>query len=473
MDRAMFKRLDAVALAAMVHNGEVSPVEVLQAALGVIEDTNDALGAVVLLDPAGAMFAAERVDRSAPLAGVPVLIKDNNIDVEGWPTTYSSQFFEDSLAPRDSEFVKRLRRAGAVLIGKTNLPEFAADWATEPRFRGPTRNPWNPKFSAGGSSGGAASAVAAGMVPVAHGNDLGGSIRIPAALCGLFGLKPSRGLVPVGPQVAEFSGGHNHEFVLTRSVRDSALLLDVLAGPDRESRYHVARPNGSILDSIGRQLPPLRIGLASASAGVTIDPEIATATERCARILAGHAGSITPIVLPHLSEVAREVELIWVTDLACLIERRSVEIGRKPRPDELEPKTWSILERVAGASARDYVAARESVHAFVCRFLDATTGLDVLVTPVAAKTAPPLGYFGAAREDFNFDLYARRVADFGPMTELFNLTGQPAASVPFGLSTSGLPIGVQIVAPMLRDDVVLLAARAVTDEVGDLPRPPD
>ncbi|KUM24289.1 hypothetical protein AU467_31245 [Mesorhizobium loti] len=471
MDIATFKRLDAVALAALVRDAEVSPAEVLQAALDVIEDENGALGAVVFLDRAGSMLSAQRVDRSAPLAGVPILIKDNNIDVEGWPTTYSSQFFEGSLARRDSEFVKRLRRAGAILVGKTNLSEFAADWATEPRFRGPTRNPWNTKLSPGGSSGGAASAVAAGMVPVAHGNDLGGSIRIPAALCGLFGLKPSRGLVPVGPQVAEFSGGHNHEFVLTRSVRDSALLLDVLAGPERESRYHVALPNGSFFSSMEGQLPSLRIGLASAPTGIAVDPEITAATERCACILAGQAGSITQIALPHLTEVAPEVELIWATDIACLIERRSAQIGRKPRPAELEPMTWSILERIAGATARDYVAAREKVHAFVRRFLDATAELDILVTPVAAMTAPPLGYFGAAREDFDADLYAGRCANFGPLTELFNLTGQPAASVPVGLSTSGLPIGVQLVAPMLHDDVVLLAARAVMDEVGKLPLP--
>src|SRR5262249_37738879 len=273
-----YASLDATALAAQVHDRKRMPQDIVAAALEAIPAHNPKLNAVVLLDKERAMKQAAAVDTDAPLAGVPCLIKDNNIFVEGWPTTFSCRFFEGSPSRPDSELIRRLRKAGLVFLGKPNTPEFAADWTTEPTLRGATRNPWNLDRSPGGSSGGSAAAVASRMVPVAHGNDNAGSIRVPAAVCGIFGLKPSRGLVPIGPSFPQLAAGHNSEHVLTRSVRDSAALLDLTSGPEPGGRYRVTTEEPSFGAILEEPLRHLTIGLVTeAPGGIAVDPEIAAA----------------------------------------------------------------------------------------------------------------------------------------------------------------------------------------------------
>jgi len=464
MKQEDYASLDAFGLSALVRSGAVTPQEAVLAALDVIGRRNPDLNAVVLLDEERALTEAERVDRSAPLAGVPILIKDNNLHVEGWPTTYGSKFFAGAPPRPESDFIVKLRRAGAILVGKTNLPEFAADWTTEPSFRGVSRNPWDLSRSPGGSSGGSAAAVASGMVPIAHGNDNAGSIRVPAAVCGLFGFKPTRGLTNAEPYFGELANGHNAEFALTRSVRDAALLLDVLAGPDSRARYQVARTVPSYLAALDQSLEPLRVGLVLAVPGGVTDPEIAAAAERVARLLASRGGSVTAINLPPLDEVLTDSETMWALDALVLIKERETEIGRAVRPDELEALTRHVIARVSRLTATDLMMARQRLHAFSRRALAAFGAFDAIITPTTAQTALPIGHFDSRTAAFSYDEFSHRSAAFAPFTEIFNITGQPAASVPAGFSTQGLPMGVQIAAPAGRDDLVLRAARLICNE---------
>lgn len=456
-----YPSLDAYSLSALVRSGEIAPRDVVDAALNAIERLNPDLNAVVLVDAQRAFDAASRVERTSPLAGVPVLLKDNNVYAEGWPTTFGSKFFDNAMPLADSNFVSRLRKAGAIILGKTNLPEFAADWTTEPTFRGITRNPWDLSRSPGGSSGGSAAAVASGMVPVAHANDNAGSIRVPAAVCGLFGLKPSRGLTNAGPYFPELANGHNSEFVLTRSVRDAALLLDILTkrGANEEALYSELKT--SYLSSLDSELLGRTIGLVIGLPGVTVEGEIVEETLRVAQTLAGPNGRIVEIVLPSLGDVYSDSEAMWASDALALVRGRERAIGRSARKPELEALTRHVIARVSRLSSTDLEVSRSRLREFSRKVISALDGVDLLVTPTVAHTAPLLGHFDSRTESFDYEEFGRRSYAFAPFTEMFNITGQPAASVCSGVTACGLPIGVQIVAPLGRDDQVLVASRKV------------
>jgi amidase len=454
-----YAKLDATALAALVHDRKKMPQDIVAAALEAIETLNPKLNAVVLLDKEQAMKQAAAVDRDAPLAGVPCLVKDNNVYVEGWPTTFSCRYFEGSPCRPDSELVHRLRKAGLVILGKTNTPEFAADWTTEPTLRGPTRNPWNRNRSPGGSSGGAAAAVASRMVPIAHGNDNAGSIRVPAAVCGIFGLKPSRGLVPIGPYFPELAAGHNCEHALTRSVRDSAALLDLTAGPEPGGRYRVTPEVESFGAILEEPLRHLTIGLVTKGpAGIAVDAEIAAAVGEAARLMERAGHMIVDTAFPDESTLSSEAEKIWHGEIGLLMARRARELGREARPDEMEALTADALKRNATLSAVDYLEARQTLHEISVRVLEQLSRFDLLLTPTTAQLAPRIGAFDTRTNRFDHDSNAKLGAGFAPFTELFSVTGQPAASMPVGLSRSGLPIGAQLVGQPGRDDVVLRAA---------------
>src|SRR3984957_6246570 len=279
-----YVEFDAMGLAALVHRGEVTPQELTEAAIERIEALNPRLNAVVERDYGGARAAARAMDLSAPLAGVPFLAKDMNIEVAGLHLTSACRWLE-GLPPStaDAPLAACWRSAGLWILGRTNTPEFAGEFVTEPTWRGATHNPWDFSLTPGGSSGGAAAAVASGMVPIAHGTDSGGSIRVPAAACGLVGLKPSRGWVPVGPQQDELSGGLDCEHVLTRSVRDSAVMLDLTRGPELTSRYPIERAGAPFLAAIAAPPPPLRIGMAlRGPGGILPISEIGAAVEQAA-----------------------------------------------------------------------------------------------------------------------------------------------------------------------------------------------
>ena len=470
MTPAEYVSFDAVAIATAIRQGTLEATEVVDAALETVAALNPTLNAVVLLDAQRARESARRVRRAQPLAGVPFLIKDVDVYVAEWPTTHSSRFFADARLRADSEIVQRWRAAGAVFLGKSNTPEFADDFATEPAFRGVTRNPWQPAVTVGGSSGGAAAAVASGMVPAAHGSDVGGSIRVPAACCGLFGLKPSRGLNPGGPYFGHAGGGLNTEHVLTRSVRDSAAFLDATAGPEPGARLRVPRSVASYLDSLYEPTGRLDVVcLPSRLDGSDVEPEVAAGLASAVSQLRDLGHRVVPAEYPV--EVSRAMagdgwSLLWMMDIAFAIESRCTELGRAPADDELEPLARWIWGRARGATARDYLAAQHAAHRAALAMGEAFGHADLLLAPTTATLPPPVGSFGAADPAFDPVRWAAAAYGFAPFTELFNVTGQPAASVPVHLSPQGIPVGVQLVARHGRDDLVLQLAAALEATTG-------
>lgn len=471
-----YASMDAVALARAVRAGELTPLEVIDAAIAAIAAVNPTLNALVLTDFDRARANARKAPRDRPLSGVPFLIKDVDVFTEEWPTTMSSRFFSTAKPRSDSEIVRRWRVAGAIFLGKTNTPEFADDFATEPAFRGTTRNPWDTSVTVGGSSGGAAAAVASGMVPAAHGSDVGGSIRVPAACCGLFGLKPSRGLNPMGPYFGAQGGGLNCQHVLSRSVRDSAAFLDVTAGPEPGGPYSVRRPVDSYLDALTQRTQPLSIVCLSQRLDDTrVAPEIEENLMAAVALLRELGHSVTLSRYPH--EVAQAAQgegwtLLWMSDVALAIEERAAELGRAPAADEIEPLARWIHRHVAGKSARDYLAAQRAAHLTGLAMSHAFDAFDIIMTPATATLPPAVGSLGASAADFRYERWSAAAYGFAPFSEVFNVTGQPAASLPLQLSRAGIPIGIQFVAHRLREDLLLQLAATLEEATGWTQRHP-
>ncbi len=450
---------DAIGLAALVHRGEVTPQELTEAAIERIEALNVRLNAVVERDYGGARAAARAIDAAAPLAGVPFVAKDMNIDVAGLHLTSSCRWLA-GLPPAavDAPLAARWRSAGLSILGRSNTPEFAGDFVTEPTWRGSTQNPWDLTRSPGGSSGGAAAAVASGMVPIAHGTDSGGSIRVPAAACGLVGLKPSRGWVPVGPHHDELAGGLDCEHVLARTVRDSALILDLTSDSEPASRYAVARRSG-LLAATSLPAAPLRIGIGlRAPGGIAPMQEIGAAVEQAAAALsrAGHA--VSEFKYPGSANVGEPAALIWMTATAEEVDFHRPHVGRDPQPDELEALTWACVALGRRSTAVDYVRARRALTAATRDMAEAFKGIDVLLLPTTADVAVRTGQIDGRTAAFTLDRWNQDSYGYAPYTEIFNVTGQPAISLPLALSSGGLPIGVQFAAPMGEDARLLTLA---------------
>ena len=482
---------DATALAGLVKDGQVSAAELVEAAIARIEARDPAIHAVV-----HTMFARARAEaaqpRSGPFAGVPFLLKDLMAEDAGEPSTASCTLGSAWRADRDSELVARYKRAGLIIVGRTSTPEFGIMGTTESAMRGPTRNPWDLTRSTGGSSGGSAAAVAARMVPAAHGGDGGGSIRIPAAHCGLVGLKPTRGRNPLGPVGGEHWAGLVEEHVLTRTVRDCAALLDATAGPDPGAPYQVRDPAGPFAAEVGRPPGPLRVAFTRGAlfADVIADDCRAAVDDAAAlaRSLGHHVEEAAPdfdrpaLVRAYLFVVAAGVS----SDLA-LAARRA---GRPARAGDVEPATW-LLHLIARAlPASDYVAAVDlirrtsrQVAAFFDRF-------DILLTATAARPPVAIGELALTRGERAqlgalralplrrllmkaVDEMARGPLAATPNTQLFNMTGQPAISLPLWWNATGLPIGTQWVAPFGREDLLLrLAAQLEEARPWSTRRPP-
>jgi amidase len=452
---------DAAGLAALVHAREVTPEELTEAAIERIETLNGRLNAVVERDYGGARAAARTVDLAAPLAGVPFLAKDMNIEVAGLHLTSSCRWLADlPPATADAPLAARWRSAGLSLLGRTNTPEFAGDFVTEPSWRGSTQNPWDFSRSPGGSSGGAAAAVASGMVPIAHGTDSGGSIRVPAAACGLVGLKPSRGWVPVGPRHDELAGGLDCEHVLARSVRDSALMLDLTCGAEPSSRYFVKRPTASLVAGLCATLPPLRIGMALRSPdGLAPTDEIGAAVEDAAMVLQRAGHTISEFHYPDSAKVGEPAGIIWMSATAEEIDHYRSLVGREPQAEELEALTWAALALAKRCNAIDYVRARRALTTATRDMAGAFGQLDVLLLPTTAALPVRTGQIDGRTQPFDLQRWNQDSYGYAPYTEIFNVTGQPAISLPLAQSRTGLPIGVQLAAPM-GEDARLLALAA-------------
>lgn len=474
MTLAEYGAYDAVGLAALVRAREVTASDLVDCAFRQIGALDGDIGAIVHLDEAAARLAAETIDPAAPLAvaplaGVPFLIKDTNLDVAGMPTRHGSFFYRDRpAASADSELVRRWRAAGLIILGKSKTPEFAGDFVTEPSSLGPARNPHDLSLATGGSSGGAAAAVAARYVPAAHGSDCGGSIRVPAAVCGVIGLKPTRGRVPVGPDAGELVSGLDCEYVLTRTVRDTAVFLDISAAVDPGAPYQAPASVDSWLSACTTKGRRQRIGVTTLRPdGSPVDDEIAAATLRIAAFLDGQGHHVEPFVWPEVSDAGSAAELFWQLEIAALIEQRCTELGRRPRPEELEPLSWAAWERTKARSALDYHQAKLRQNRVSRAMARAMGPMDAVLLPTTAAMPPRIGGFQAG-QSFDYAGWSSNAYAFAPFTEIFNLTGQPAISLPVAaLSATHLPIGVQI-AGRFGDEAGLLALSAELEAAGQL-----
>lgn len=457
-----YGRLDATAQAALVRSGEATAGELLEAAISGVEELNPALNAVVEKLYEQARETAKD-NLTGPFAGVPFLLKDLGASYAGAPMTSGSGYMRNFVPDHDSELTARYKRAGLVIFGKTNTPEFGIQPTTEPRLFGPCRNPWDTDRSTGGSSGGSAAAVAAGIVPMAHANDGGGSIRIPAACCGLFGLKPTRARTTLGPDVGDTMGGLVVEHAVTRSVRDSAALLDAVSGPMPGDPYVAPTPERPFAEEVGAAPGALRIAFTTETpTGVPLHQDCVAAVRDAAELCAelGHeVEEAAPVLNGEVIE--RAFTVLWSAGVASGIDGMSRLMGREPSPEQFEPLTWALYEMGRDFSASDYllaVSALQRVTRLVAEFFGR---YDVWLTPTLAEPPPPLGTFDSPPEDPLRGYF--RAASYVPFTPIFNVTGQPAMSVPLYWTGSGLPVGAHF-AGRFGDEATLFRLAAQLEE---------
>jgi Asp-tRNA(Asn)/Glu-tRNA(Gln) amidotransferase A subunit family amidase len=439
---AEYDNLDAVGMAELVFRRQVSASELLDEALDRVATRNPRVNAVVSMFEGRARAAIAAGLPDGPFTGVPFLLKDLGVDVGGEITTSGSRFFADHRPTQSRELVLRYERAGLVIFGKTNTPEMGLNASTEPLLFGPTRNPWNLAHSAGGSSGGAAAAVAAGIIPAAHATDGGGSIRIPASSCGLFGMKPNRGRTPVGPPLGEGWNGLSHGHVVSRSVRDSAALLDATGGSRAGEPYAAPHFEGSCLDATKRSPGRLRIGMMTTGRpGVAVDDEARAAVGYAARLLVELGHDVVEYTLPIDWPATTSVfAALSGTHVAATIRERARVLGRDPTDDDLEHITRVQVARAASSSALDYVDAVRAMHRIGHEIAVAFEEIDVLMTPTAGRPPPPIGLLDMNTDDLaSLGREAGRVANF---LGIMNITGQPAMSVPLHWTADDLPMGV-------------------------------
>jgi amidase len=448
----------ATELAQLVRDGEITSRELVEAALHRIEALEPELNAFTHVDPEGALAAAElvRPGDERPFAGVPIGIKDA-VEVSGWPFTLGSDVFGDFVPSYDTFVVRRLREAGFVLVGKTSLPEFGVLPVTEPRRFGPTRNPWDTERTPGGSSGGAAAAVAAGMLPLAHGSDGGGSIRIPAACCGLVGLKPSRGRVSRGP--AQGEDFLVQDGVLSRTVGETAELLDVLAGYEPGDGSWAPPPSEPFATAAGRDPGRLRIGFTTDGAiQAELDPQCERALRDAAKLLAALGHEVEQIDAPWRGQDLLPVfTLVFGTPVAMGVFFGAQVTGREPSEELVEPLTWTIWNGIRERTALDYMLARTQLSAVSRGIVALWNDFDVVMTPALAQRPVRIGEIDARGDDLWADF--RRSGEFTPYTAVFNITGQPAISLPLFHGEDGLPLGVQL-AGRPADEATLLSLGA-------------
>jgi amidase len=442
-----YAQRDALGLAELVRSREVSPLELVETAIGAIERLNPTLNFVSHELYERARAAARDLDGSAPFAGVPFLLKDVGAKLAGAPYEAGSRLMRGYVASIDSNLTRRFIDAGLNIVAKSTTPEFGAQIHTEPMLTGTTRNPWNLNRTPGGSSGGAAAAVAAGVVPIAHANDGLGSIRIPASNTGLFGLKPTRQRTPCGPDMGELSGGRGVEFIVSRSVRDSAALLDLVHGADVGAPHWAPPPERPYLDEIAARPSPLKIAMMTTTfSGASVNRECEAAVRETAA-LCEELGHTVVEAAPAIDWAGYfwAIRVAGGASLSAGLRSAAEGLGKTISPDNVEPLTWLTYLEAKELLAIDYLRALE-VYGRVQREMGAFfVDYDILLTPVLSQPPAPIGWLGAPGDEL--DVYWDKFAGDGysPFTGVFNVTGQPAASIPLHVSSEGLPIGTQIV----------------------------
>ena len=449
--------LDATAQAELVRGGEVTALELVESAIDRIEGQNPSVNAVIhtRYDEARAEAATVTPGSSAPFAGVPFLLKDIGATQAGLPYWMGNAALkaEGHSLPDDTVLGSRFRHAGLITLGKTNLPELGSTPTTQPASCGPTNNPWDLTRSPAGSSGGSAAAVASGMVPVAHANDGGGSTRLPAAWCGLVGLKTTRGRVPSPDTISRLLS----ELVVSRTVRDTAAVLDAVAGATSADLFQPAPPSRPYVDELGAPVDQLRVAVLTTAGAIDVDPDCVAATRAAAQWLEAQGHHVTEVDDSVLFGGDASVNgRLWMAGLTQRVDNLGRMLGRPLTEDEVEPYNWTAAERGRSVTVSEWVDGQERQQAWVRMVLDWFEAFDLLVTPTAgcpplttAELEPPQGTPWKA---------GRTHARIGAFTLPFNATGQPAISLPLGQTAAGLPVGVQLVAGMGRDDLLIRLA---------------
>lgn len=461
---------DATALAELVRTGEVTPAELLETAIDRAEAVNPQLNAIVtpLYDKGRAM--TKELPETGPFRGVPFLLKDLELEWAGTPMKSGCRGYQNYVSTADSEVIKRLKAAGLVFFGKTNTPEFGLTPYTESKLYGPARNPWKQTHSPGGSSGGSAVAVAAGIVPAATASDGGGSIRIPASCCGLFGLKPSKGRVTLGPRFGELWNGAVTGLAVTRSVRDSAALLDAIAGPMPGDPYFLPAPERPFREEVGREPGKLRIAFSTQPLmpGQMVDPECIRAVQETARLLEKLGHSVEEIPLPYEKTIVTEAFFVNVlSETAATLRELGEYLGRPVRRGDVELNTWAQARLAEGFSAADLAYQKRRWNTLNRSMGKLHETYDLFLTPTLPRPPIAIGTFQNKSSEERLlklvdslgglkylkgsktvDDLAERSLGYISFTVITNMTGQPSMSVPLHWSADGLPIGVMFAAKL-------------------------
>ncbi len=474
-----YVKYDAIDIASLIKRGEVKVREVLEIAIDQIERLNTELNAVTCKLYDWALTWLNKADRDAILYGVPILLKDGLHDIEGTCSTLGSKLLRDYKAKRTSNFVKKLLNAGCIPLGKTNVPEFLLMGTTEPKLFGPTRNPFNPEYSAGGSSGGSACSVACGMVPVATANDGGGSIRIPASMCGVFGFKPSRYFTPMGPEFFDVWMGLVSNHVITKSVRDSALFLDVEFGYD--GPIQISKPVDSFLKELDKPLKPLKVAFSTRSYFGKVDPEVVDTTLKVAKMLEelGHRVEERSLDIEFDKLYHSYIDAMFV-EMSFMFDYLSKELGRKITLRDVEPASFVLAKigdrlpaKICNKIKHLWDQTANSLSMFFKEY-------DVYLTPTVANPHVKLGSIIPTKlEELALELVstlnlvgfikpivekiALKQLSFFPFTQIANQAGLPAMSVPAGLSSRNIPIGVHMMAGYGRDSMLLRLAKQLEE----------
>lgn len=472
-----YRKYDGLGLAKLIRKREVTATELVEVAVTRAESVNPTINAIIhpLYDMAKEM--AKNADPESPFAGIPFLVKDLGLEIAGAPLSAGSRGYRDYVSKEDSYIVERFRQAGLSFLGKTNTPEFGTTPYTEPKHFGPTRNPWNIGRTAGGSSGGSAAAVAAGITPLASASDGGGSIRIPASCCGLFGLKPSRGRISLGPGRGEGWSGAVMEHCVSRSVRDSAALLDAIQGPAPGEPFIIQPPEKPYLETLKEAPGRLRIGMSTAhTLGQEVEAECILAVEKTAKLLEslGHHVELAP--LPYRREDLTETFLTVICgEVAAGVDELSEHLGRTARPGDVERTNFALAMLGRNFSAGDYAYQRRKWNDISRRLGAFHQQYDLLLTPTVSRVPFRIGELQPSDAEqrllklvtsLNLEgvLKARigplaeKIFSYIPYTALGNMAGQPSMSVPLHWSEDGLPVGVMFTGPVGREDMLFRLA---------------